>query len=138
MVSMKQYFSAWIMFMSMSGGTFANVTLSIGDVDVEGYTDEIIVPVSLSNPNDEVGGLQFDLKAYPTLVNLSSVSLPDPDNFTADFNVFNDGLVRVIFFHNSGGEIPAGGDGVVFVVSGGCIPCTVSYTHLTMQTKFNV
>tara|TARA_Y100000748_G_scaffold48414_1_gene36894 strand:+ start:11417 stop:14836 length:3420 start_codon:yes stop_codon:yes gene_type:complete len=107
MVLMRNCFSLFIVFVFASSTVFSNVTVSVGDVAVDGYTNEIIVPVSLTNPVDAVGGFQFDVAATPNLVNISSVTTEDA-MFSADYNVFNDGSARVVFYHSSGGEISAG------------------------------
>ena len=54
-------FSLFIMILIVSNFAVANVTVSVGDVQVDGYTNDIVVPVTLSNPENWVGGLQFDL-----------------------------------------------------------------------------
>ena len=107
MVLMRNCFSLFIVFVFASSTVFSNVTVSVGDVAVDGYTNEIIIPVSLTNPVDAVGGFQFDVAATPNLVNISSVTTEDA-MFSADYNVFNDGSARVVFYHSSGGEISAG------------------------------
>ena len=76
MVLMRNCFSLFIVFVFASSTVFSNVTVSVGDVAVDGYTNEIIVPVSLTNPVDAVGGFQFDVAATPNLVNKS----PSPSN----------------------------------------------------------
>ena len=107
----------WIMntlFLLVSTGmVFANVTVSLGDVEVDGYTSDIIIPVTVTNPSDAVGGFQFDVLALPTLIELSGVTPVDENNFSADYTVFNDGSGRVIFYSNNAGSIAAGGDAVV-------------------------
>jgi len=95
------------------GVIFANVTVTLGDVEVDGYTSDIVVPVTLSNPNDAVGGFQFDVIAEPTMVEVSGVTPVDANNFSADFNVFDDGSARIVFYSNTGTGISAGGDDVV-------------------------
>tara|TARA_B110000459_G_scaffold197236_1_gene240349 strand:+ start:6744 stop:10043 length:3300 start_codon:yes stop_codon:yes gene_type:complete len=92
---------------------FSNVTVTIGDADVSGYTSDIVVPVSIENPVNTVGGLQFDILSTPDLLLLSSVSAIDADNFSADYNVLDDGSARVVFYSNNGSGIAAGGNGTV-------------------------
>jgi len=38
-----------------------DVEITIVDTSFAGYTDEIIVPILISNPNNNVGGVQFDV-----------------------------------------------------------------------------
>jgi len=108
----KQFLSLCIIILG-SGLIFANVTISLGDVEADGYTEDIVVPVSLTNPNDVVGGFQFDVIALPTMVEVSGATPIDADNFSADFNVFDDGSARIVFYSNMGTGIAAGGDDVV-------------------------
>ena len=101
---------ALIMLISKS---LANVTISVGDVSVSGYTEDIVVPVTLSNPENIVGGFQFDVIVLPTLIELSGASAVDADNFSADYNVFDDGSGRIVFYSGNGSSIAQGGDDVV-------------------------
>ena len=66
----RKSFSLLIMILIISNFAAANVTVSVGDVQVDGYTTDIVVPITLSNPENMVGGLQFDLIATPTIVTL--------------------------------------------------------------------
>ncbi|MGY8787613.1 MAG: T9SS type A sorting domain-containing protein [Fidelibacterota bacterium] len=95
------------------GVGFANVTVSLSDVEVDGYTSDIVVPVTVTNPDDAVGGFQFDVVALPSLVELSGVTAVDDENFNADYTVFDDGSGRVVFYSNNSGSIAAGGDAIV-------------------------
>ena len=92
---------------------FSEVTVTIGNVSVGGYTEDIVVPITVSNPNESVGGFQFDVITMPTIINVSDVSSVNENDFSADFNVFDDGTARVVFYSNTGEGIPAGGDEVV-------------------------
>ena len=85
--------------MVLVGFAFSDVTVSLSDVEVDGYTADIIVPVNLSNPNDGVGGFQFDVIALPALVQLSDVTPSDEENFSADYTVFGDGSQIRAFTH---------------------------------------
>ena len=38
-------------------------------------TQDIVVPITVSNPNESVGGFQFDVITMPTIINISDVSL---------------------------------------------------------------
>ena len=70
-----------ILFVIVSNIGFSDVTVTIGDVSVDGYTEDIIVPVTLSNPNQSVGGFQFDVMAMPNIIDLSGVSPENGNNF---------------------------------------------------------
>ena len=100
-------------FMIFLGKSLANVTVSVGDISTSGYTEDIIVPVNLSNPESTVGGFQFDVVVLPTLIELSGASAIEADNYSADFNVFDDGSGRIIFYSNNSSGIASGGDAVV-------------------------
>ena len=113
MALMRNYFNVWIIFLLPTSIAFSNVTVSIGDVAVTAYTEDIVVPVTVTNPDNTVGGFQFDVLAVPTIVTLSGAIPVDADNFSADYNVFDDGSGRIVFYSNTGDGIAAGGDGVV-------------------------
>ena len=103
----KLFFQIAIFIMA-SNFSFSEVTVSIGNVNVDGYTEDIVVPVTVSNPNEALGGFQFDVMATPAIINLSGVSAINGDGFSADFNVLDDGLARVVFYSNTGEGIPPG------------------------------
>ena len=113
MTYMRKSFSLLIMILIISNFAVANVTVSVGDVQVDGYTNDIVVPITLSNPENWVGGLQFDLIAMPTIVTLSGATPVDQSSFSADYTVFNDGSGRVVFYNSVGGAIAPGGNDVV-------------------------
>jgi len=113
MILMRKTINALFISILLAGMVFANVIVSLSDVEVDGYTEDIIVSVNLSNPNDGVGGFQFDVIALPTLVELSGVTPLDEENFSADYTVFDDGSGRIVFYSNNATGIGAGGDGVV-------------------------
>ena len=113
MTLMRNYFNTLILVILLVGTAHANVTVSIGNVSVDGYTENIVVPVTLTNPNDIIGGFQFDVIALPTLAILSGVTPVDSDNYTADYNVFDDGSGRVVFYSNNPNGIDVGGNAVV-------------------------
>ena len=75
----RKYFSLLFTILSASSILFSSVTISIGDVQVDGYTEDIVVPVTLSNPENIVGGFQFDVIVLPTLIELSGASAVDAD-----------------------------------------------------------
>jgi len=114
MILLRRTFNPIILLMVIVGFAFSDVTVSLSDVEVGGYTDEIIVPVNLSNPNDGVGGFQFDLIVLPALVQILNVTPSDEENFSADYTIFEDGSGRVIFYSNNSTGISAGGNDVVF------------------------
>ena len=74
-------------FIVASNFAFSEVTVSIGSVNVDGYTEDIVVPVTVSNPNEAVGGFQFDIVSIPAIINLSGVSTVNENAFSVDFNV---------------------------------------------------
>ena len=113
MILMRKTINALFISILLAGMVFANVIVSLSDVEVDGYTEDIIVSVNLSNPDDGVGGFQFDVIALPTLVELSGVTPLDEENFSADYTVFDDGSGRIVFYSNNATGIGAGGDGVV-------------------------
>ena len=92
-----------------------DVTVSLGHVEVDGYTNDIVVPVTLTNPDSTVGGIQFDVIAVPAMVEMSGTTpAGEASSFSSDYTVFSDGSARVVFYNGSGPDgIPAGGDGVV-------------------------
>ena len=99
-------------FIMASNFALSEVTVSIGNVNVDGYTEDIVVPVTISNPNEAVGGFQFDIVATPAIINLFGVSALNEDGFSVDFNVLDDGSARVVFYSNTGEGIPPGTDEV--------------------------
>ena len=109
---MRKNFSIYILLTFILDVALSDVVVSIDDVLAGGYTEDIVVPVTIANPDNSVGGFQFDVVAVPTLVTLSGAS-PVVDDFSADYTVFEDGSGRVIFYSNNGGEISSGGDDVV-------------------------
>ena len=110
MISRYKIFFQTILFLIATNITFADVTVSLGDVSVDGYTEDIIVPVSVTNLNEVVGGFQFDIVSLPNVVTLSGASPVDSDNFSADFNILNDGSGRIVFYSNTGDGLPTGSD----------------------------
>ena len=113
----RKSFSLLIMILIISNFAAANVTVSVGDVQVDGYTTDIVVPITLSNPENMVGGLQFDLIAMPTIVTLSGATPVDQSSFSVDYTVFNDGSGRVVFYNSLGGALAPGGNDVVLLFS---------------------
>ena len=95
MAPKKKISFLWILFLIAYNTAFGDVTISIGDVAVNGYTEDIVIPVTVANPDQSVGGFQFDVIAIPSLVTLSGVSPVDMENFSADFNILDDGSILV-------------------------------------------
>mgnify|MGYP001450649785 CR=1 FL=1 len=77
-----------------------DVLIAVGDTSFAGYTDNIVVPITISNPNGNVGGVQFDVSVSPEMVILSGVStIGVADEFSADYNMLSDGSSRVVFYN---------------------------------------
>ena len=51
-----------------------DVTVSLGHVEVDGYTNDIVVPVTLTNPDSTVGGIQFDIIVMPEMLEMSGIT----------------------------------------------------------------
>ena len=76
----RNFFSTLAILLFTLNPAMPNVTLTLGDVEVDGYTSDIVVPVTLVNPADAVGGFQFDIVATPHLLDISFVDPVDDDN----------------------------------------------------------
>ena len=77
-----------------------DVSIAVGDTAFAGYTDDIVVPITISNPNGNVGGVQFDVLVSPAMVMLSGVStIGVAAEFSADYNMLSDGSSRVVFYN---------------------------------------
>ena len=113
MVIMHKKLNRFILSFLFIGMVFGNVTVTVGDVEVDGYTTDIVVPVNVSNSNDAVGGFQFDIMPVPLIIEISGATPVDGDNYSADFNILNDGSGRVVFYSNSENGIAEGGNDVV-------------------------
>lgn len=113
MISIKKYLVRFLILALPTSTVLSNVIVSIGDVDVQGYTNDIVVPVTLENPDVTVGGFQFDLSTNDAILMISGVSAIDSENFSADYNILNNGDARVVFFTNSGDGIDPGNEGLV-------------------------
>ncbi len=92
-----------------------DVDVMVVDTSFAGYTEDIIVPVMLSNPNSTVGGIQFDVSVEPSMVMLSGVTPVEIGaNFSADYSSLNNGNSRVVFYNSSGPNgISVGGSGTI-------------------------
>ena len=81
MILMRKYLFKFLIAILPASTVLSNVIISLGDVDVQGYTNEIIVPVTLENPNSTVGGFQFDFSTnddfftYPPILNFLSSAI---------------------------------------------------------------
>ena len=113
MVPRYKFLFQIILFISAVNIALSEVTVSIGNVSVDGYTEDIVVPVTVSNPSETVGGFQFDVMAMPAIINLLGVSPINEDDFSADYNIFDDGSGRIIFYTNTGTGVPVGGEEIL-------------------------
>ncbi len=94
-----------------------NVIVTIGDVTVDGYTADVEVPVMLSNPNDAVGGIQFDIEVTPGIVPLFGVDATgDAAGFTGDFSTLGEDLYRIILFSAAGSDSIAAGSDMIMIL----------------------
>ena len=84
-----------------------SIVVTIGDATVDGYTSDIEVPVILTNPNDEVAGIQFDMEVAPGgVVSLSSVdAVGNASGFTTDFNTLSDDVYRVVLYNAASNSV---------------------------------
>ena len=84
-----------------------SVVVSVGDVTVDGYTSDIEVPVILTNPNDEVAGIQFDMDVTPGgVVSLTSVdAVGGASGFSTDFNTLSDDVYRVVLYNAASNSV---------------------------------
>ena len=84
-----------------------SVVVSVGDVTVDGYTSDIEVPIILTNPNDEVAGIQFDMDVTPGgVVSLTSVdAVGGASGFSTDFNTLSDDVYRVVLFNAASNSV---------------------------------
>jgi hypothetical protein len=113
MFSLKKPLLNLALVLLFSNQAYSNVLVSLDDVEAPGYTDEIIVPVTIENSENSVGGIQFDIMSSQEALVLSGVVALESENFSVDFNVLNDGSARVVFFSNNGTGIEPGGNSVV-------------------------
>jgi len=92
-----------------------DVILDLGEVEVDGYTTDIVVPVTMENANHAIGGIQFDLNVSPAMISISGATPADGlEGFAADYTHFGDGSSRVVMYNQSAPDgIPAGGTGIV-------------------------
>ena len=64
----------FVAFFALSLIRAQDVSIAVGDTAFAGYWDDIVVPITVSNPNGNVGGVQFDVLVSPAMVMLSGVS----------------------------------------------------------------
>lgn len=96
---------------------FGQVSVDLIDVSVDAYPTTVSVPVVVSNPADNIGGMQFDITLNPAWISLTGITpystFPD---FTGDFNPLDDASTRIVFYNGAGtGTIPAGSDTVMYL-----------------------
>jgi hypothetical protein len=92
-----------------------SVTVTVGDATVDGYTSDIEVPVILTNPNDAVAGIQFDMEVAPgNVISLTSIdAVGDASGFSASFNELSDDVYRVVLYNAGSTVISANADTVM-------------------------
>ena len=89
----------FVIFVSL-GILSAQISVTLGDVEYPGYSSDIEVPVIISNPNNAVSGMQFDLMVDPDIISPFSVSAyGSPTGFTADMNELSSGGYRFLLFN---------------------------------------
>ena len=82
-----------------------DVTVSLSDIQADGYTSDIIVPLSINSPNHSIGGIQFDLSVSPDLIQLfATTPTEDAPGFSSDFTNLSEGLSRVVFYNSSSSD----------------------------------
>ena len=64
---MRKNFSIYILLTFIFDVALSDVVVSIDDVLAGGHTEDIVVPLTVTNPDNSVGGFQFDVVAVPTL-----------------------------------------------------------------------
>jgi len=94
------------------------VTVSIGEVEFDGYPTSVTVPVMVNNPSNTVGGIQFDITGSPDIVDLTTVSgTGNASGFTASFTTYSNGTNRILFYNGTGiSPIPANSDTVLLLI----------------------
>ena len=113
-----------------------DVTVMVHDTSFVGYTDDLVVSIMLANPNNTVGGMQFDVSVEPSMVMLSGVTpVGIANGFSADYNTLNNGSSRVVFYNGSGPDgLTSGNNGVQFLnlhFSGSTVLSAVLEIHLS-------
>ena len=112
-----------------------DVSVMVGDTSFAGYTDDIVVPVMLSNPNSTVGGIQFDVSVEPSMVMMSGVTpVGIGTGFSADYSSLNNGNSRVVFYNGAGPNgITSGNSGTIINLhfSGSTVLSAVLGIHIS-------
>ncbi len=96
---------------------FGQVSVDLIDVSTDAYPATVSVPVVVSNPADEIGGMQFDITLNPAWITLTSIT-PYSGNadFTGDFNALDEATTRIVFYNGvNTGTIPTGSDTVMYL-----------------------
>ncbi len=78
-----------------------SVVVTIGAATVDGYSSDIEVPVILTNPINEIAGIQFDMDITPGgVVSLTSVdAVGGASGFSTAFNTLSDDVYRVVLYN---------------------------------------
>ena len=116
-----------VIFVSL-GILSAQISVTLGDAEYPGYSSDIEVPVIISNPNNAVSGMQFDLMVDPDIISPFSVSAyGSPTGFSADMNELSSGGYRFLLFNaGNASSIPTNSDTVMIIhFNGSSIPSAV-------------
>ena len=77
MISLRKQLINFALVLLFSNQAYSNVLVSLDDVEFPGYTNEIIVPVTVENSENSVGGIQFDImSSQEALVLSGAVAVP--------------------------------------------------------------
>jgi len=84
-----------------------SVVVTIGAATVDGYTSDIEVPVILTNPNDAIAGIQFDMDIIPGgVISLTGVdAIGNASGFSTDFNALTEDGYRVVLYNSAGNSV---------------------------------
>ena len=126
----------FVIFVSL-GILSAQISVTLGDVEYPGYSSDIEVPVIISNPNNAVSGMQFDLMVDPDIISPFSVSAyGSPIGFSADMNELSSGGYRFLLFNaGNASSIPTNSDTVMIIhFNGSSIPSAVINLEMSQLT----
>jgi len=126
----------FVIFVSL-GILSAQISVTLGDVEYPGYSSDIEVPVIISNPNNSVSGMQFDLMVDPDIISPFSVSAyGSPTGFSADMNELSSGGYRFLLFNaGNASSIPTNSDTVMIIhFNGSSIPSAVINLEMSQLT----
>ena len=127
-----------ILFIAVSFGALsAQISVSLGSVEYSGYSSDVEVPVIISNPNNAVSGMQFDLMIDPDIILPFNVTANgSPNGFTADMNELSNGGYRFLLFNaGNSSPIPAGSDTLMIIhFNGELIPSAVINLEMSELT----